>query len=202
MKAKIVAISVLMSIILALAAPAQETEKSEKPIEKFRVEFRCSNGTFVVECDPRLAPIGAARFKEAVEAGVYDNAYFFRVLPGFVVQFGIPGEPETAAKWKNATIKDDPVKTTNAKGTISFATAGPNTRTTQVFINLVDNARLDGMGFAPIGRVVEGMEVVEAINAEYRQDPEQDRIESEGNAYLKANFPNLDYIRRARIVKE
>ena len=168
--------------------------------EPFSVRFECSNGSFTVRCEPSWAPLGCARLKEAVAAGVYDGAHFFRVVPGFVVQFGIPGDPELAGRWRNSPIEDDPVVESNTVGTMSFANSGPNTRTTQLFINLGDNASLDARGFAPIGRVIEGMDVVEAIAAEYGETPDQERIQAEGNAYLDASFPNMDYIRKATIL--
>ena len=179
---------------------AQAEEKKGAEEGAFQVKFECTNGDFTVEVYPKWAPLGAARFKEAVEAGVYNDAAFFRVLPGFVVQFGIPGTPAEAAKWDKANIKDDKVIESNKKGTLTFATAGPNTRTTQLFINLGDNTNLDSMGFAPFGKVIEGMAVVEKICSDYQQDPDQGRIKDEGNAYLKASFPKMDYIKKATIV--
>ena len=167
----------------------------------FSVRFECSNGSFTVRCEPSWAPKGCARLKEAVEAGVYDGAYFFRVVPGFVVQFGIPGDPELAGQWRDSTIEDDPVVESNTVGTMSFATSGPNSRTTQLFINLGDNASLDARGFAPIGRVIEGMDVVEAIAAEYGEMPDQERIQAEGKTYLDISFPNMDSIRTATILR-
>ena len=168
--------------------------------EPFSVRFECSNGSFTVRCEPSWAPKGCARLKEAVAAGVYDDAHFFRVIPGFVVQFGIPGDPEIAGRWHESWIADDPVVESNTVGTMSFATSGPNSRTTQLFINLGDNASLDALGFAPIGRVVEGMEVVEAIIAEYGETPDQGRIQAEGKVYLDTSFPNMDFIRSATIL--
>ena len=173
--------------------------------DPFRVEFECSNGTFIVECHPDWSPLGAARFKAAIEAGVYDEARFFRVVPSFVVQFGISGNPEVAAEWSKKTILDEPVKQSNVKGTVTFAKSSlPNSRTTQIFINLGNNSglpfNLDRQGFAPLGRVISGMEVVEAINAEYGESPVPGMIVTRGNAYLKENFPNLDYIVKATIL--
>ena len=122
-----------------------------------------------------------------------NDAAFFRVVPGFVTQFGIAGLPAISGPWQNANIKDDPVVLSNVDGTIAFATAGPNTRTTQVYINTGNNAGLDGQGFAPFGKVTSGLDVVKRINSAAGQDPDQGKIESEGNAYLRANFPSLDY---------
>ena len=174
---------------------------NEQAPATYRVIFETTKGNFVVEVQRDWAPLGADRFYNLVKNGFYDQAKFFRVVPGFVVQFGIPADPRVAAAWRNRTIPDDPVKESNVRGTISFATAGPNTRTTQVFISYGDNSRLDRMGFAPFGKVVEGMEVVDAINAEYGERPNQGMIQAQGNAYLDREFPNLDYIRKARIAE-
>lgn len=168
----------------------------------FKVEFECSNGTFVAEFYPEWAPIGVAHFKKLLEIGFYDEARFFRVIPGFVVQFGIPGDPALSAEWSDQTIQDDPVKQSNTPGTITYAkTQRPDSRSTQLFINYGNNAQLDDMVFAPIGKILSGMEVAEAINAEYRENPDQGRIQQHGNAYLQEEFPRLDYIKSARIVE-
>ena len=180
-------------------APKPEAAKPGEP-KVFKVKFECSNGTFVVEVHPEWAPLGAARFEQLLKEAFYNECRFFRVMPGFVVQFGLSGNPEINKKWRDNRIKDDPVKQTNSAGTLTFATSGPNARTTQLFINLVDNPRLDGMGFAPFGKVVEGTDVVKAINPQYRDSPEQARIQAEGNAYLQQAFPKLDYIKSATIV--
>lgn len=172
--------------------------------ETFRIAFNCSHGTFVVECTRSWAPNGVDRLFELVSQGFYENARFFRVVKSprpFIIQFGIPADPDIAAEWRNATIPDDAVEETNATGTITFATAGPNTRTTQLFINLADNAFLDSQGFAPLGRVVEGFDVVKATNGEYGERPDQGRIQSQGNAYLQEAFPNLDFIESVTIVE-
>ncbi len=174
----------------------------------YRASFETSKGSFTIEVIRDWAPAGADRFHELVQGGVFDGARFFRVLPGFVVQFGIPGDPAIARKWRENRIADDPVKQSNTRGTVTFATAGPNTRTSQVFINLGDNTNLDGMGFAPIGKVIEGMNVVETLHAGYGEGaphgrgPAQHRIQNEGNAYLQKEFPKLDHIVRAAIVAE
>lgn len=123
-----------------------------------------------------------------------NDAAFFRVVPGFVVQFGISGMPSVSKAWEPLTIKDDPVILSNVAGTIAFATAGPDTRTTQVYINLADNSGLDKQGFTPFGKVTAGMDVVLGLNSEAGQDPDQDLIYSQGNAYLRANFKKLDYV--------
>jgi peptidyl-prolyl cis-trans isomerase A (cyclophilin A) len=153
------------------------------------------------------APNGADRFYNLVKNGFYDNDRFFRVVSGFMVQFGINGDPKLSSVWREARIKDDPVKQSNSRGFITFATAGPNTRTTQVFINFADNSALDNQGFAPFGKVVSGMNAVDTLYAEYGEGapsgrgPAQERIQREGNAYLAGSFANLDYIKKATIVK-
>jgi peptidyl-prolyl cis-trans isomerase A (cyclophilin A) len=166
----------------------------------YQVRFETTAGDFTVEVHRDWAPIGAERFEELVKTGFYDGASFFRVVPNFVVQFGIPGNPSLTRKWRNSDIQDDPVKQSNSMGTIVFATAGPNTRTTQVFINLVDNQRLDAQGFAPFGQIIQGMGVVSRINSEYRERPDQKLLETRGDAYIKENFPKIDYIKKATIL--
>ena len=166
--------------------------------DTFKVKFQTTKGDFALEISPEWAPLGAARFKELVEQGFYDNSKFFRVVPGFVVQFGLPADPASTPDVKN--INDDPVTQSNVKGSITFATAGPGTRTSQVFINLTDNKRLDGMGFSPFGKVVEGMEVVESLYGGYGDNgPDQGRIRRLGNPYLEGTFPKLDGITKASI---
>ncbi len=172
----------------------------------YKVKFDTSKGAFVVEVHRDWAPRGADRFYHLVKNGFFNNARFFRVVSGFMVQFGINADPKVSAVWRDANINDDPVKQSNTRGMITFATRGPNTRTTQVFINYADNARLDGMGFAPFGQVVSGMNVVDTLYGGYGEGaprgagPEQGRIQSEGNAYLIKEFPKLDYIKTATIV--
>ncbi len=179
---------------------------NEQAPDTYRAQFETSKGNFTIEVTREWAPLGADRFYNLVKNGFYEGARFFRVLPGFVVQFGIPGDPAVARTWRTARIADDAVSGTNSRGTVTFATAGPNTRTTQVFINLANNANLDSMGFAPFGRVNEGMEVVGQLHSGYGEGaphgrgPDQGRIQSEGNAYLEKQFPNLDYIAKAVIL--
>ena len=201
----------LFAGILLMAACSRTTEpkatpearKAEKPApavpSSFKVRFETSMGPFVVEVYPDAAPKGAQRFRELVEDKFYDGARFFRVVPNFVVQFGIAAKPALTQKW-NKRIDDDPVKRTNRTGSIAFATEGPNTRTAQVFINLRTNQSLDERGFAPFAQVIEGMDVVDKIYSGYGERPDQTKIEKQGNAYLQANFPNLDYIKTARIM--
>ena len=156
----------------------------------------------MVEVNRSWAPIGAERFHEAVTGRFYDECRFFRVVPNFVVQFGINGDPKVQGRWRRANLKDDRATgKSNLKGTVTFATAGANTRTTQLFVNLKDNGFLDQMGFTPFGKVVEGMKAIEKINAEYGGKANQGAIQSEGNKYLKAEFQRMDYIKTARVVK-
>ena len=169
------------------------------PNAPYEVVFDTSAGTFVVTVDPALAPLGAARLRELVEVGYFDGSKFFRVVPNFVAQFGLAADPATTAMWVNRQLRDDPVVGSNLRGTMTFATAGPDTRTTQLFINLRDNPGLDRMGFAPLGEVTEGLDNVDAINDEYDSAPEQRRITNEGNAYLDAEFPRLTTITSARL---
>ena len=166
----------------------------------YRARFETSAGAFVVEVTRAWAPGGADRLYNLVRFGFYDGGRFFRVVPGFVVQFGLSPDPAVSARWRPATIPDDPVTQRNTRGTMTFATAGPNTRTTQLFINYGDNSRLDAMGFAPVGQVVEGMDVVDRIFAGYGEQPEQHLIETRGNPYLATEFPRLDTIAQAVIV--
>ncbi len=173
--------------------------KDVAPAE-FRASFDTSAGPFVVLVHRSWAPKGADRFYNLVKYGFFDNARFFRVLANFMAQFGINGDPAIQAAWRDANLADDPVTQSNKRGTITFATAGPNSRTTQVFINFRDNANLDGQGFAPFGEVESGMEAVDKINAQHGEDPDQGMIQRQGNAYLMKAFPRLDYVKKATIV--
>jgi peptidyl-prolyl cis-trans isomerase A (cyclophilin A) len=167
----------------------------------YNARFDTSAGAFVVQVHRDWAPKGADRFYNLVKNGYFDDTRFFRVLPNFMVQFGINGDPSVQSAWRDANIADDPVTQSNKRGYITFATAGPGSRTTQVFINFKDNSRLDADGFAPFGQVVSGMEFVDKINAEYKEQPDQGRIQMQGNGYLTRAFPRLDYIRKATIEK-
>jgi peptidyl-prolyl cis-trans isomerase A (cyclophilin A) len=179
---------------------------NQKAPEVYRVKFTTTKGDVVVQVTRAWAPRGADRFYNLIKHDFYTDASFFRVLPGFVAQFGISARPEVSKAWARATIPDDPVKQSNARGTLTFATAGPNTRTTQIFINLAENTQLDRMGFAPFGKVVEGMDVVEKLYSGYGEGapqgngPDQGRLTNEGKAYLERNFPLLDRIKTAIIL--
>lgn len=183
-------------------APSLAADVADAP-ESFRVKFTTTKGDFVVAVHRDWAPLGADRFRELVEAGFYDGCKFFRAIEGFMVQFGINGDPAVSAQWRDKRIPDDPVKQSNTRGKITFAMAGPNSRTTQLFINYVNNSRLDADGFAPFGEVVEGMDVVDSLNKEYGEEPSQFQaeIQAQGNAFLEQRYPRLDAILTARIVE-
>jgi peptidyl-prolyl cis-trans isomerase A (cyclophilin A) len=195
---------VTLALLTALLAPSAAVGQTAPAV--FRARFETSAGSFVIEVQREWAPLGADRFYALVKSGYYDGVRFFRVLPRFMAQFGIHGDPQVSAKWRDQRIADDPVRQSNTRGMVSYATAGPGTRTTQVFINYADNSMLDGQGFAPFGRVVEGMEVVDRLYAGYGEGaprgrgPDQGRMQAEGNAYLERDFPKLDFVKRATIV--
>ena len=181
-----------------------EAPKAEKKAEKkaeapdlsgvFKVKFETSKGPFVMEVHRDWAPLGVARFVELVKSGYFNQARFFRVVPNFVIQFGLAANPAVTKKWEKA-INDDPVTQTNRVGSVTFATAGKNTRTTQLFINLRSNQMLDGQGFAPFAQVIEGMDVVEKLYPGYGESPDQQAITMRGNSYLEVSFPKLDFIK-------
>lgn len=173
----------------------------DKAPETFKADFELGNGKhFVVEVHRAWAPNGADRFYNMVKSGFFDDTRFFRVVPDFMVQWGIHGDPAVSAPWRAARIPDDPVKESNKRGYVTFATAGPNTRTTQIFINFKDNSFLDGQGFSPFGRIVTGMDVVDKIYSVDREKPDQGQIQAQGNAYLEKSFPKLDYVKKVTIV--
>ena len=182
------------------ALDPQSAAMQSKAPDTFNAHFETSAGAFTVQVTRAWAPVGADRFYNLVKGGFFDGTRFFRVLPGFVVQFGLSGDPAVSARWHVASIPDDPVEQHNTRGTITFATAGPNTRTTQLFINFADNLNLDGQGFAPFGKVVDGMGVVDRIYSGYGERPDQGLIESQGDRYLASQFPKLDSIAKATIV--
>jgi peptidyl-prolyl cis-trans isomerase A (cyclophilin A) len=181
----------------ALMKPAGLKERAPNV---FKAKFDTTAGIFVIEVHADWAPRAADRFYNLVKNGYYDGCRFFRVVPGFVVQFGINGDPVIQRNWTDATIPDDKVTQGNTRGFVTFAKSSePNSRTTQLFIDFADNSRLNRQGFAPFGKVTMGMEVVDKIFSGYGEEPDQDRIEKEGNAYLTKNFPKLDYIKKATI---
>jgi peptidyl-prolyl cis-trans isomerase A (cyclophilin A) len=167
--------------------------------DSFRITFETSRGKFVTQINRAWAPLGADRIYELAKANFFDDQRFFRVVPGFVAQFGINDKPAVNEPWDKKPINDDPVQQSNKRGTLVFATMGPRTRNHQFFINLVNNANLDGMGFVPLGRVVEGMDVVDSLYSGYGESPDQTFIQTLGNSYLTRTFPKLDYIKAARI---
>ena len=210
-------VSVLMLLAAACSAQSSTLLDPQSPAmnqtapASYKVLFTTSKGDFTVEVTRDWAPKGADRFYNLVKNGFYDDARFFRVIRSprqFMVQFGLSGDPNISAKWEEAKIEDDPVKEHNTRGMLSFATAGPNTRTTQVFINYGDNSRLDSLGFSPFGQVTAGMDIVDELYADYGEGapqgngPQQDRIQAEGNPYLNKEFPKLDYVKTARIVEK
>jgi peptidyl-prolyl cis-trans isomerase A (cyclophilin A) len=183
-------------------------EWSKTAPAEYKVKFTTTKGDFTVKVTREWGPQGADRFYNLVRNGFYDDVCFFRVVSNFMAQFGMNGSPEVTAAWQKAKIQDDPVTQSNTRGKITFATSGKHSRTTQVFINYKDNSNLDGMGFSPFGEVVEGMETVDALHNGYGdgaprgQGPPQQRITAEGNEFLKAEFPKLDYVKTARIVEK
>jgi len=185
-----------------LLYPARFTETAP---DSFRVRFTTSKGDFVVKVHRSWAPIGADRFYNLAKAGFYDDARVYRVLEGFMVQFGLNGDALVNAQWKNKVLVDDPVTESNKRGRMTFAKGGPTSRTTEVFVNYRDNPSLDGRGFAPFGEVVEGMDVVDSFYSGYGDGPPrgdgpyQAQVQARGNAYLDAQFPLLDRIEKAVI---
>lgn len=209
---------VLCSSLLAQAPPAKKAASKDAPAsggapslmnpgslrakapDIYKVQFTTTKGDIVIEIHRDWAPLGADRFYNLVRAGFFTDAAFFRVVPNFIVQFGLSANPAVNKVWQNTNFRDDPVKESNKRGTLTFATAGPNTRTTQLFINLKDNAPLDPQGFAPFGTVVEGMDLVDKIYPGYGERPDQGKITGEGKTYLDKNFPQLDRITAAKVL--
>ena len=204
-------LAIVLAVLLFLAGcsttspPVKEEPKAETAPEVFQVNLNTSKGLVVLEIHRDWAPVGADHFYTLVKTRFFDDARFFRVVRNFVVQFGINGNPKTNQVWSMTNLRDDPVKEHNRKGSLTYATAGPNTRTTQMFINLKDNLNLDRDGFAPIGKVINGMDIVESLYDSYGdmpprgQGPDPSKIETEGNEYLQNRFPRLDYIKKATI---
>jgi cyclophilin family peptidyl-prolyl cis-trans isomerase len=203
------AVAVVLAGASAFAGQANKSAKLQTPAAlteqapaDYKVNFDTSAGAFVVQVHRDWAPLAADRFYNLVKNGFYDEVRFFRVVPNFMVQFGMNGNPAVTRAWSGVPMKDEPTKQTNKKGYITFArTSAPNSRGTQVFINYKDNAFLDNQGFAPFGEVVQGMEIAEKITAQYGEKPNQGEITASGNAYLTKEFPKLDYIKTATIAK-
>jgi peptidyl-prolyl cis-trans isomerase A (cyclophilin A) len=183
----------------ALLSPEKANEKAP---EVFKVRFSTTKGDMIIEAHRSWSPNGADRFYNLVKIGYFDDTRFFRVLNGFMAQIGIHGDPAVNEKWHAATIQDDPqVGQSNKPGYVTFAKTGnPNSRSTQIFFNFGDNAGLDSQGFTPFGRVIDGTPTLGAITSEYGESPDQGAIQTQGNAYLNANFPKLDYVKTARII--
>ena len=181
------------------ATPARTAPVGPAP-DVFRVAFETTRGTFVVEVKRAWTPRGADRFYDLAAEGFFDENRFFRVLPGFIAQFGVNDDKKLNERWEATTIADDPVRQTNAHGTLVFASDGANSRSHQLFINLADNKTLDRQGFSPLGRVVMGLSVVDSIYSGYGETPSYHLLATLGNSYLKRMFPRLDYIKTARIV--
>ena len=185
----------------SLSEPTFEETGKGPQTGTFTVKVESSAGDFTIEVHRDWAPIGAERFYQLVKAGYYDECRYFRVVPGFMVQFGMNGDPAVQQEW-DRNIRDDAVTESNKRSYVTFATSGPDSRTTQIFINFGDNSSLDGQGFAPFGKVIEGMENVDAIESKYGESPQQPKIESEGNAYLQQSFPDLDFVKKMSILSE
>jgi peptidyl-prolyl cis-trans isomerase A (cyclophilin A) len=217
MKGVLIAAALAIPATVFAQAPAGGADKAaklknpsaftEKAPATYNAKFETSKGTFVITVHREWAPLGADRFYNLVKGGYYDECRFFRVLDDFMAQVGINGNPAVQSAWRDARIQDDPVKGSNTRGMVSFATAGPGTRTTQFFINFKDNSSLNRSGFAPFGEVTSGMDVVDKLYSGYGEGgprgkgPEQGKIQAEGNAYLTKDFPKLDYVKKATIEK-
>lgn len=213
---KLGSIALTVGVLLAVVSLSAQVDKSklknpaalnEQAPPTYKVDLDTSKGKVVITVHRDWAPIGADRFYNLVKNGYFDDVRFFRVLDDFMAQFGINGDPSIDSAWMRANLKDDPVKHSNTRGTVTFATGGPNTRTTQLFINYKDNSSLDKQGFAPIGEVTEGMGVVDKFYSGYGEGqpngsgPSQGALHAQGNAYLAKSFPKLDYIKTATIEK-
>jgi cyclophilin family peptidyl-prolyl cis-trans isomerase len=197
----------IVGAVLAFAA-CRTPSAAPSPAAVTRVRIETSKGAFVLEVNRAWAPRGADRFLELVRTRFFDDSRFFRVRAKYIAQFGIAGDPAVTRVWKDRYIPDDSVRTTNVRGTFAFAMTGPNLRNTQIYINLVDNKQLDSQGFSPVGRVVEGMDVVDQIYWGYGEDAggglragKQQRMLEEGNKHLDADFPKLDKLIRAKTIR-
>jgi peptidyl-prolyl cis-trans isomerase A (cyclophilin A) len=202
----------LASLLLLIALPASAQSLADPSTatlsapDIYKVRFETTSGDFTLKVNRDWAPAGADRFYNLIELGFYDDTAFYRVLRNFIVQFGLHARPDISYRWKSAMIQDDAVWKSNRRRWVSFAKSGPNTRTTQIFINYANNRKLDDQGFAPFGRVVTGMKVVDALYNDYGEGrprgmgPDQSRIMVEGSKYLRDNYPRLDWVERAYIL--
>ncbi|HLH42058.1 MAG TPA: peptidylprolyl isomerase [Bryobacteraceae bacterium] len=197
----------MLAWALVLAGCGKPQPKPVVVPDVYRAKFETSKGDFVVEVTRGWAPRGADHFHELLRMNYFDEGRFFRVLPGFIAQFGIHKDFDVHAKWRELVIADDPPKEKNLRGTLAFAQSGPNTRATEIFINLKDNPELDDQGFTPFARIVEGIETIDALYSGYGElgpkgkGPDAGRAEGEANEYIVPRFPKLDYIKRARIIE-
>jgi len=199
---QLVGIAFLLAALTACSKAPESTRspvKDEKSPDLYRVMLDTSKGPIIIQVHRDWAPLGSDRFYALVKQGYFDRARFFRVIPGFMAQFGLAADPKITAKWEGTELADDTVRQSNGRGLVSFATRGPRSRTTQLFINTGNNANLDATGFAPFGRVENGMETVDEFYSGYRETPDQASITQQGNSYLEQAFPRLDYIKTARI---
>lgn len=194
----------LLSVLLLICISISFPQTTSSP-DTFKVKFKTTKGSFIVEAYRDWSPLGVDRFYELVKAGYYNNLPIFRVVKNFVAQFGISNSYEENLKWEKSPIKDEPVKAINLKGVVAYARAEVDTRSTQLFINLKDNARLDTVtyngvtGFPPIGKIIEGIEVIDKLNPEYGETPSQDSITVSGRKYTEREFPNMDYVIKAEL---
>jgi peptidyl-prolyl cis-trans isomerase A (cyclophilin A) len=195
----LVIIVVLPSVTACGGEPPHQIVTRPAP-DSFQVAFQTSRGNFVVAVNKAWAPNGADRFYQLAASHFFDEQRFFRVLSGYIAQFGASGDPKVNELWEGKKIPDDPRREKNVRGTISFASDGPGSRTHQLFVNLKDNPKLDAQDFVPIGRVVEGMSMLDSLNDDYGESPKYHLIATLGNSYLRRMFPKLDYIKTARVV--
>jgi peptidyl-prolyl cis-trans isomerase A (cyclophilin A) len=196
-----------LALAIALTCCGKPAPKAAVVPDVYRAKFETSKGDFVVEVTRAWAPRGADRFHELLRMHYFDEGRFFRVLPGFIAQFGIHKDFNVHATWRELVIADDPPREKNVRGTLALAQSGPNTRATEVFINLKDNPELDDQGFTPFGKIVEGVEIIDTLYSGYGElgpkgkGPNAGRAENEANEYIVPRFPQLDYIKRARLVE-
>lgn len=204
-------LAILLLLLVAAPAGAQSLDDPSSATAKapdlYKVQFETTAGAFTIKVKREWAPSGADRFYNLAKLGFYDDTAFFRVIRGFMVQFGLNGDPILSQRWKSAMIPDDGVWKSNKKGWVTFAMSGPNTRTTQIFVNYANNSTLDEQGFAPFGKVVSGMKVVDNLYDDYGEGrprgmgPDQTRVMLQGSSYLRDNYPRLDWIEKVTVLE-